>query len=82
MKQPSEGRSKYVVVGMLLLVLSPLAYFLSIGPAVWLNMNGYMSESVTEGLTVFYLPISWLAEHSTAFGQLLTWYLRCWVGFG
>jgi hypothetical protein len=82
MKKRSEGVSKYAVVGLLLLVLSPVGYLLSIGPAIWLHEHGYMSDWVTQVLTVFYLPISWLAERSDLFGRALMQYIMWWTDLG
>jgi hypothetical protein len=74
-KNPTEGKSKYLIASVLLIMLLPLVYVLSVGPAVWLQMNGYLSESVEDALEVIYLPLAWLVMNSEWAEAMLMAYL-------
>lgn len=60
------------------LVLLPLLYVLSIGPAAWLLDHGYMSEPVEEALTVFYTPLVLVYDSNQTFEVALDAYLSLW----
>lgn len=64
------GAAGWVAV---LLLLSPLLYILSIGPAGWLQKEGYLPRSVR----TVYAPVVWLHNH-TPLEKPLEWYGELW----
>jgi hypothetical protein len=50
------------IVGVI--VMLPLLYALSIGPAVWLATRGMMSPAVLVVSDSFYRPLGWVIQHS------------------
>ena len=64
-----------VTVGALLILL-PLLYILSCGPAVALMTCGYLSR---EAFRVAYCPLFLAAERSTWIAQLLESYAGLWA---
>jgi hypothetical protein len=56
-----------------LLVALPL-YVLSIGPAVWLNVQGYLPD---ESFYV-YFPLAVLADNCKPISDAFEWYLALW----
>lgn len=56
-----------------LLLVSPLLYVLSIGPAGWLEKAGYLPRSVRS----VYVPVVWLHDH-TPLEKPLEWYGELW----
>jgi hypothetical protein len=63
---------------VLMLTLPIASYPLSIGPAVWLMAEGYISLSVYQSA---YLPIRWLSYRSQAVVTILDWYIGLFVSF-
>lgn len=57
-----------------MLLLSPLLYILSIGPAGWLVAAGYLPQLPLEAV---YLPVTWLYEN-TPMDRPLEWYSDLW----
>jgi hypothetical protein len=70
-----KGRGGWAVLAFGL-VLAPILYVLSIGPAYWLVWHGTISE---ETALTAYAPIEWVADRSTPIERLLTIYIRLWV---
>ena len=56
-------------------LLLPVVYVLSIGPAFWLMEHGYASSSVWE---YTYYPVFWLSSKSELGRRLLEWYINLW----
>ncbi len=67
-------RSYWPTLLLIGLVVMPILYFLSFGPAWWLYDHGLLSG----GFFIIYKPLYWLAEWFTLFGRLLWWYYRLW----
>ena len=58
----SRSAAGALAIGGLLVVLYPL----SIGPAVWLHLHGWLGPNdgpVVVSLTFFYRPLAWCNEH-------------------
>lgn len=76
--RPASGGHTFVIVlAILIALLLPILYCLSIGPAVLLISAGYISEGTAQ---VFYTPLIWLHEH-TSFAPILEWYVEFWVSW-
>ena len=77
MKDKGEDRSNgpvvFTAIAALLLAV-PVLYFLSVGPAIWLDYHDYMSRGGT-----FYAPLQWVAERSEPFNRALHWYMGLFV---
>ena len=67
--------SPILVMGALL-ILVPLLYILSCGPAVILINRGYLSE---EGFRIVYYPLDLAARSSRGIRDSLEWYTRLWA---
>jgi hypothetical protein len=71
--QPEQlTRSSHAVWLSVALLLLPLAYVLSLGPAVWLNDRGYLPDWVG----VVYGPIDWLYITFPPAKTFFDWYLE------
>ena len=66
------------VVAMLVLLLLPLLYVLSIGPVVWLHGRGMMSPAITNAAETIYEPLDWAAQRSALVEQPLSAYVEWW----
>lgn len=64
-----------LIVGVLL-ILVPLLYILSCGPAVALMTRGYMSREVFD---VVYFPLRFAVQGSSWIGRLLESYAGLWA---
>ena len=64
-----------LVIGIVVLIL-PLLYVLSIGPACRLCNDGYLDVQLY--LTI-YAPVLWPCEHLPAYEQAHDRYLRLWL---
>lgn len=69
-KDGFAGPVTIAVVGMLVLV--PLLYILSAGPAIKLMSRGYISESA---LMSVYFPLEYVSENCAPLGEGIGWYL-------
>ena len=79
MPEPSRKSSGFAPIVMLVVVvlaLLLLAYPLSVGPAVWLLTNEYLSRDVYVWV---YQPLGWFCENVPPAGDLMSVYLRLWV---
>lgn len=52
------------------LVMLPVLYLLSVGPALWLHWRGYLPA----GFLAIYAPLQWAAEFRGLASDFLTWY--------
>jgi hypothetical protein len=69
-------RSKPVlVVAVLVVLLLPVAYVLSSGPAIYLNETGVISS---ESLEVVYWPFVWLERNSKVCEDVIGWWYGLW----
>jgi hypothetical protein len=66
-----RGYGFWIVAG---LVLAPLLYTLSVGPAVYVAMR---SGSRPDTLRTIYAPLVWAADN-TPLGTPLNWYVQQW----
>jgi len=64
-----------ITIAVVLLLL-PVGYVLSIGPAAWLQQHGV--DSGNQFLGPIYAPIQRLAEHSQVFCDFMRWWLSLW----
>lgn len=64
-----------VITAVLLVLLLPILYVASTGPALWLKRNGFMTDST---LDTIYCPLIWAAER-TELKTHLRQYALLWV---
>jgi hypothetical protein len=64
-----------VAVFVAALVLLPLLYVLSAGPAVWLLAHGFLSDAA---FTWFYFPLSYVSDRWQSLEAFLEFYLELW----
>lgn len=76
---PNESTKRWNGLGVAIIVaiVLPLLYVLSIGPAAWLMTNEYIEAST---LMDAYYPVGGVAYKSDALGEALDWYLECCGG--
>ena len=55
-------------------LLLPVGYVLSVGPAAWLIHNRYLDDSTV----ILYLPLRWLHDQCKPIGDALEWYMKLW----
>ncbi len=71
----SRGSGSFVVAALVLLLLLPVVYFLSTGPAIWFcvatGMDGAWLETV-------YAPLVWLHESCPPLQPYLDGYWELW----
>ena len=72
MKRP-EGRAAFVCGLVLLLVLLPFFYVLSVPPAYWLASHGYLSWNI---YGLLYAPLAQMAEHWPPLDDFVQWLLE------
>lgn len=65
-----------VFVAVSLVILLPVLYVLSTGPAAWLESKGYVSRTSIEG---FYSPVWSLCHRSPAFLHFIVWWQDCFA---
>jgi hypothetical protein len=68
-----RGSGKFVVVLVVALIL-PVAYVLSIGPAYWLMGHGYLPDEAE----ALYAPLALVASFYPPFGALISEYVKLW----
>ncbi len=75
-----EKRAK-PMLAVVVIVLLPILYGLSIGPAFWLVFHGPSFDSLTpyDVYRATYRPLLFLAEQSEAINQALSWYESLFV---
>ena len=72
----SRGSAGFTVVVVVFLVLVlPALYVLSIGPAEYLLMRGYIDGEV---LRPIYWPLAWLYQSFEPIRPIFDWYLEWW----
>ena len=73
-ERSSSGASVVTVILLIGMLLLPIAYVLSIGPAVWLYDRGWLPDAVI----VVYWPIEALHNYSSICREALDWYVALW----
>jgi hypothetical protein len=71
-KGGATGPVVFVAIG--LLIVLPVLYVLSVGPATWLFTRGYVSCKEGTPLWTFYTPLRWAARNSKVANDFLSWY--------
>lgn len=74
-RDEKRGGLGCAIAGVLLLLLLPVLYVLSIGPVAMLVNN---NDSL-RWMAVIYHPLGWLAECYEPIGHALEWYVDLWV---
>ncbi len=71
-KEISRG-PPFVACALLVLMSLPVLYVLSLGPAIWLVENQYLSTPLAQW---FYWPLELLGERSEFFTSCVRWYVE------
>jgi hypothetical protein len=71
----NRGRWTVIVIVVAAVVLLPLFYVLSSGPALWLAEHGWVDKS---RLPTVYWPIGWAIVRSDGFRRIMWRYLELW----
>ncbi|MBC7852750.1 MAG: hypothetical protein IAF94_04875 [Pirellulaceae bacterium] len=71
-KQENRGGCSAITIACAcLLVLLPVLYVLSAGPATWLYYHGYLSGKAIE---VLFAPLVWACDHCNPLYEFVGWY--------
>lgn len=73
MQRPVSSKSAAIILAVVLLL--PVVYVLSVGPAVWMFEHDLIGEQPGRAL---YFPIEWAMSQSAAIDAAILWYLRLW----
>ncbi len=73
----TQGSAAVVVCILVLVLLLPVLYVLSIGPVV-----RWYPDELPPWALVLYAPLVWLDENSEAFRYFANWYADLWRGEG
>ena len=74
--EDQKGKQSWITVPLLsCMMLSPLAYVLSVGPFVWLFEQGYIDKTTYANLSLIYTPLRVLHDHFAPFKWLMDWYI-------
>lgn len=60
---------------LLMLLIAPVLYVLSLGPAVWIAGRSPAAESI---FVVIYCPLRILSHYSQPISDALDWYIGFW----
>ena len=71
-----ERRFPTLAVVLCVVIVLPMIYVLSYGPASWLVQHSYMSIRV---FTVAYWPVNWICSHNEMASAIVEWYELLWV---
>lgn len=74
-EKKSGGAGCFVCGGVLLML--PVLYLLSIGPAAWTAVNYPATEKTLEAA---YLPLLTLKDNFQPADVVLSWYMELWAG--
>jgi hypothetical protein len=79
-EKSSQSMRGATVALVAMIVLMPLLYLLSIGPAVWLFKNGAFSVGTMESIIMpVYAPLDWVRGHFPLCGAVMDSYVELWV---
>jgi hypothetical protein len=72
---PDEKQSWLTVFALSSIMLSPLAYLLSVGPFVWLFKHGYITQGTYQNLHLLYKPLLIFRDNCEPFRWAMDWYI-------
>lgn len=75
-RDEKRGGSGCAIGCLLVGLLLPVLYVLSLGPVAWL-VNG---KDSFQWLVMIYIPLGVLADNCHPFGDALQWYIELWTG--
>ena len=80
MQEHSPSRLPVLVAVVIVVLVLPVLYVLSIGPVQWLMGNGYIGEQsrLAIALGFFYWPIIAMHESGEPIRWAIDWYLAFW----
>jgi hypothetical protein len=73
-KPAGRGGGRVLIALVAALVLLPLLYVLSVGPAAWLHGSGWLSGKGRSTLQAGYFPLKWTAQNVTVIGPVIANY--------
>ena len=71
-----ERRFPTLAVVLCVVIVLPVIYVLSYGPALWLATHAYLSG---DSFNFVYCPIEWSCRHSVTVSAFIGWYESLWV---
>jgi hypothetical protein len=72
------GGTVVVLVLVVVLVVLPILYVLSIGPVVCLVSNGAIAPSLKPAIDTVYSPLEWTVNNVPLVGTAIVWYAELW----
>ena len=74
-----RGRGQGIVTwSLIVVVVLPFAYVLSMGPLLWLANHGYLPIGVRRFLSNVYAPLWVVASYLRPLKDFLHWYMSLW----
>ena len=73
------GGAGVVIAIVVVLVVLPILYVLSIGPTFGMIANGWVSPTWAPTAVAAYRPLEWIARCVPSFGQAVTQYTQWWL---
>lgn len=70
----SSAAATAILIG--LLVVSPVLYFLSVGPVIWYYSPNY--NQPPEWIQTVYYPLEWLHGNCEPVRPIMEWYIELW----
>jgi hypothetical protein len=70
--QKAGGSRSPIFVAVVVVVLVPIAYLASVGPAARLYHDGYLNQQL---VTWLYAPIIYLEQHNETCQRLIAWWV-------
>lgn len=74
----TRGAGPAAVVALVLFLLLPVFYVLSIGPVVWLFSTGRMEARTAAALQKFYYPLEFFHDQAPTLAAPVEWYAELW----
>lgn len=74
-REQKRGGARCAIGCGVLLILVPVLYVLSLGPAVWIGDHYELTRDV---ITAVYYPLFLLAKRFEPIKQMLDWYVGLW----
>jgi hypothetical protein len=77
--KPAHSARWTMLLVLAVLLLAPVLYVLSVGPASWLCHKGVISQEAAATLdATIYAPIDWACHQSPAVDRAVSKYLMLW----
>ena len=74
MNRKYEAKRPVILTTLVLLILLPLLYVLSVGPCTWFASRGYVDTGEGSFFPVLYSPLRWVCVQDERLFKVMFWY--------